>query len=255
MRLPGRPRSSTAAPPTSAGPPPRDGGTTCERGSCPGITSAGRAARTPRVSDPSVAYDAAHNVWLISSLPLVNERQTAARPRQPLDRRRARPGAPGHGRRGQPGSDLDKNWTVCDNTPRSPFYGNCYTEWDDNGDGNRIKMSTSTDGGLTWSAPSTTAGNATGHRRPAARAAQRHRDRADRRTRPRRPIRSLQVDQRRRELERDRAGRSDHPITRRRRRPAHRPAARPPRSTATARSTSPGRTAASAPAARRTTSS
>jgi len=24
----------------------------------------------------------------------------------------------------------DKNWTVCDNTSSSPFYGNCYTEWD-----------------------------------------------------------------------------------------------------------------------------
>ena len=48
------------------------------------------------------------------------------------------------------GGSLDKNWTVCDNTPSSPFYGNCYTQWDDNGNGNRIKMSTSTDGGLTW---------------------------------------------------------------------------------------------------------
>ena len=24
----------------------------------------------------------------------------------------------------------DKNWTVCDNTTTSPYYGNCYTEWD-----------------------------------------------------------------------------------------------------------------------------
>lgn len=38
----------------------------------------------------------------------------------------------------------------CDNTATSPFYGNCYTEWDDNGAGNRLEMSTSTDGGLTW---------------------------------------------------------------------------------------------------------
>jgi hypothetical protein len=45
----------------------------------------------------------------------------------------------------------DKNWIVCDNTATSPFYGNCYTEWDDNGAGNRMEMSTSTDGGLTWS--------------------------------------------------------------------------------------------------------
>jgi hypothetical protein len=45
----------------------------------------------------------------------------------------------------------DKNWIVCDSTATSPFYGNCYTEWDDNGAGNRMEMSTSTDGGLTWS--------------------------------------------------------------------------------------------------------
>jgi len=48
------------------------------------------------------------------------------------------------------GGDLDKNWIACDNTSTSPFYGNCYTEWDDHGTGNTIKMSTSSDGGLTW---------------------------------------------------------------------------------------------------------
>jgi hypothetical protein len=53
------------------------------------------------------------------------------------------------------GGDLDKNWIVCDNTVSSPFYGHCYTQWDDHGAGNRLEMSTSTDGGQTWSAPST----------------------------------------------------------------------------------------------------
>jgi hypothetical protein len=53
------------------------------------------------------------------------------------------------------GGDLDKNWIVCDNTASSPFYGNCYTQWDDHGAGNRLEMSRSTDGGLTWSAPAT----------------------------------------------------------------------------------------------------
>ena len=54
---------------------------------------------------------------------------------------------------------FDKNWIVCDDTSTSPFYGNCYTEWDDNGNGNLLKMSTSSDGGSTWS---TAATNATG---------------------------------------------------------------------------------------------
>ena len=31
--------------------------------------------------------------------------------------------------------DLDKNWTVCDNHAASPFYGNCYTEFDNFGEG------------------------------------------------------------------------------------------------------------------------
>src|SRR5206468_4324488 len=50
------------------------------------------------------------------------------------------------------GGDLDKNWIVCDNTPTSPFYGNCYTQWDDHGAGNLLQMSTSSDGGQTWGA-------------------------------------------------------------------------------------------------------
>jgi hypothetical protein len=53
------------------------------------------------------------------------------------------------------GGDLDKNWIVCDNTASSPFYGHCYTQWDDHGAGNRLEMSTSSDGGQHWSAPAT----------------------------------------------------------------------------------------------------
>ena len=56
----------------------------------------------------------------------------------------------------------DKNWVVCDNTPSSPFYGRCYTEWDNTADGNRIKMQTSSDGGLTWGPARNTGDNATG---------------------------------------------------------------------------------------------
>jgi hypothetical protein len=44
----------------------------------------------------------------------------------------------------------DKNWTVCDDTAASPFYGHCYTEFDDNSRSDLIQMSTSTDGGATW---------------------------------------------------------------------------------------------------------
>jgi len=49
----------------------------------------------------------------------------------------------------------DKNWTTCDNTVKSKFFGNCYTEFDDFSKLNLFSMSTSSDGGLTWGAPAT----------------------------------------------------------------------------------------------------
>src|SRR6266581_3132583 len=47
-------------------------------------------------------------------------------------------------------SFYDKEWITCDNTATSPYYGNCYVEWDDAGLGNVLKMSRSTNGGTTW---------------------------------------------------------------------------------------------------------
>src|SRR5262249_900011 len=44
----------------------------------------------------------------------------------------------------------DKNWTTCDNTPASPFYGHCYTEFDNASGGELELMSTSAHGGLSW---------------------------------------------------------------------------------------------------------
>jgi len=56
----------------------------------------------------------------------------------------------------------DKNWIVCDSTSTSPFYGNCYVEWDNPDTGDGILMSTSTDGGLTWGPATATANHADG---------------------------------------------------------------------------------------------
>jgi len=44
----------------------------------------------------------------------------------------------------------DKNWTTCDNTSTSPYYGNCYTEWDQAYGSGDVLMSVSSDGGKTW---------------------------------------------------------------------------------------------------------
>jgi hypothetical protein len=47
--------------------------------------------------------------------------------------------------------NFDKNWTACDTWSGSPFYGNCYTEYDDFGNGNQVHMARSTNGGTSWS--------------------------------------------------------------------------------------------------------
>jgi hypothetical protein len=129
-------------------------GSSWTSGSLPGITTYVGGTYN-RVSDPAVAYDRAHDVWLISSLALVD---TSSGPsgRAVLTSRSTNGGLtwgnPVNTAVAGRGQDLDKNWIVCDNTPSSPFYGSCYTQFDDFGHGNALKMSYSRDGGLTWTA-------------------------------------------------------------------------------------------------------
>jgi hypothetical protein len=107
------------------------------------------------ISDPAVAFDAAHNIWMISSLLIAAKGKVAVS--------RSTDGL----HWGNPivvsaTPDADKNWVVCDNTSTSPFFGHCYVEWDDPGAQDLIWMSTSTDGGLTWQPALNTADSATG---------------------------------------------------------------------------------------------
>jgi hypothetical protein len=130
-------------------------------GFLPGMTySSGAASPFERVSDASVAYDAAHRTWLISSIPLLPDTSVpTVLVNRSLDDGRTWstpvqiPQPVSHS------VDLDKNWTVCDNSAASPFRGHCYTELDNFGEGDRELMSTSTNGGLTWSVPVETAGH------------------------------------------------------------------------------------------------
>ncbi len=107
-----------------------------------------------RGSDASVAYDAKHKVWLISWLGIIN-------PAGPVDVVVSR-STDGGLTFGAPvvvnasGDFNDKNWTVCDDSASSPFYGHCYTEFDDFTKLNLVQMSTSKNGGLTWGAAKTT---------------------------------------------------------------------------------------------------
>jgi hypothetical protein len=124
-----------------------DSGATWQNGLLPGLTTFQGAGANSAVSDTAVIYDARHGVWMISSLPISSTNIQVAVSRS----------SDGAASWANPmivaqGADLDKDWITCDNTPTSPHYGNCYMEWDDNGSSNLMFMSTSSDGGLTWSA-------------------------------------------------------------------------------------------------------
>ena len=144
-----------------------NGGATWTHGFLPGTTTFATPPGTfDRLSDPSVAYDAAHNAWLISYLGLVGANPNVAPTAPAVLVSRSTNGGLTWGNPIQVNSaggtnNQDKNWSVCDDTPTSHFYGHCYTEWDDNGNGNLVQMSTSTNGGKKWSTRKSTANNAT----------------------------------------------------------------------------------------------
>jgi len=132
-----------------------NGGTAWSNGLLPGITAFVGNGTYLAGSDPVVAYDAAHNTWLISTLAitstgedvLVSRSHDAATWGNPI-----RVSATQHS---------DKNWIACDNNSASPFFGRCYLQWDDPSDaaGGLVWMSVSSDGGLTWSTARNTADN------------------------------------------------------------------------------------------------
>src|SRR5437016_1180197 len=121
-------------------------------GLLPGITKYVGGGPNDRATDPSVAYDARHNVWLISSLTLLEA--GGVHGNSVVTSRSTDGGLTwSNPFTTATGSDLDKNWIACDNTATSPFYGHCYTEWDNHGAGNLLQMNTSSDGGQTWRVP------------------------------------------------------------------------------------------------------
>ena len=127
-----------------------DGGVTWKFGDLPGLTVNYKSGTYGAAADPSVAYDAKHGQWLISTLPLARLNSNsgvigdvAVKPLHEWI---------------ELGTPIiidkthldDKNWSVCDNTPTSPYYGNCYTEWDQAYGSGDVLMSVSSDGGMTW---------------------------------------------------------------------------------------------------------
>jgi hypothetical protein len=127
-----------------------DGGRTWRSGSLPGVTQfSAPPGLYPRASDPSVAYDAAHGVWMIASLgfsPVANAILVS----------RSRDGTgwdvPVTTLRSENDLEFDKEWIVCDNWASSPYRGSCYLTFADFGLGRLVTL-TSRDGGLTWLPP------------------------------------------------------------------------------------------------------
>jgi hypothetical protein len=134
-----------------------DGGVTWTSGTLPNLTRASGGG-FGAASDAVVAYDAAHHVWLVASLPITNDTVPYATvSRSPDGIHWLAPVSLHSG----DVSD-DKEWIACDNNPTSPYRGRCYVAWDDGGNNGFIHTSYSTDGGATWSMPSSPADNATG---------------------------------------------------------------------------------------------
>jgi hypothetical protein len=128
-----------------------DGGTTWHSGFLPGVTKHKGGGVWSRVSDPAIAYDPKAGRWLASGLVLdsppsgpfgvlVSRSADGLTWQKPVTVSKTSGG-------------YDKDWITCDTTPSSPHYGNCYDEWDITSNGDQVVMSTSTDGGTTWSAP------------------------------------------------------------------------------------------------------
>jgi len=128
-----------------------DAGVTWQHGFLPGITTFQGGGSFARVSDPAVAYDAKHATWMISGLVLdanVNGvGVTVSRSSDGLAWQNPVVAV------GNDGQGYDKSWIVCDDTVSSAHYGNCYVEVDITSSNNRVVMSTSTNGGATWSTP------------------------------------------------------------------------------------------------------
>jgi len=122
-----------------------DAGRTWQRSTLPGLTVNAGGTETA-ASDPSVAFDAVHSTWLVSSLTIHQGGSDVFVSRSSDGLHWS---APVNVAEGQ---ILDKEWVACDNNPGSKFHGRCYVEYTD--DQKNITVSQSSDdGGVTWSQP------------------------------------------------------------------------------------------------------
>jgi hypothetical protein len=127
-----------------------DEGKTWTHGDLPGLTVNYENGTFGAAADPSVAYDAKHATWMISTLPLVGLNANAGKIGDVAVSLSSDGLTWGNPIMIDSTALDDKNWSVCDNTTTSPYYGNCYTEWDQAYGTGDVLMSVSSDGGQTW---------------------------------------------------------------------------------------------------------
>ncbi|PYX44039.1 MAG: exo-alpha-sialidase [Acidobacteria bacterium] len=141
-----------------------NGGTTWTHGNLPGITKIEGTGTYDRASDTSVIYNQKYKLWLAETLALSQTNGVhGAAVLVSSSTDGITWGNPVKVSVVETGGYYDKPWIGCDNTSTSPHYGNCYVEWDDFSQFDLIEMSTSTDGGKTWSAKKTTAASDSGN--------------------------------------------------------------------------------------------
>jgi hypothetical protein len=137
-----------------------DGGKKWDDGLLP-LTVAGKQKTTAlgtvwRGADPSAAYVDRDKTWLVSSTGLDG---TGGRMGLFVNRSKDKDGhkwdAPIVVHAADSGDAPDNGSLACDNSPSSRGYGNCYLAYTNVGSSpaNQLQVVTSTDGGLTWSAP------------------------------------------------------------------------------------------------------
>jgi hypothetical protein len=135
-------------------------GASWRHGMLPGVTAHLSGGHWARASDPSVVYDAKFRTWMITALGVsfngIGLGVSVSRSTDGLHWRK--PVIAFSNKQ----NFYDKDWITCDNHAASPHYGNCYIEADISSAGDQVIMSTSRNGGASWSAPISPSGSATG---------------------------------------------------------------------------------------------
>jgi hypothetical protein len=117
----------------------RDAGRTWRSGTLPGVGHA---------SDPTVAFDELHRVWLVVTLGITNGPTSLDVSRSTNGRTWSRAVSA----LSAPSSAFDKEWIFCDAGAASPHRGTCYLAYT-NLRNQTIALTSSSDGGVTWSTP------------------------------------------------------------------------------------------------------